>query len=81
MSEYQVQRGQGKQPKSELRLSKFQGFKISDLRWQSNTGNINIRNVSIRNIKCRRQGQTVKIWLEVFDVPLQSKLIYGINIH
>ena len=70
-----------RQQKFEVQLSKFQDFKVSNLRWQSNMGNINIRSVSIQNTKCRMQGQTAKIWGEGFNVTLQSKLCYNILIY
>ena len=73
--------GKDKQQKFAVQLSKFQKFKVSDLRWQSNMGNINIWNVSIRNTKCRMQGQTAKIWGEGFNVALRSKLCYNILIY
>ena len=58
-----------------------QSFKVTNLRWQNNIRDTNIRNVNIRNIKCRRQGQTEKIWGEGFNVALRSKLWYHILIH
>ena len=44
-------------------------------------GRINIQNVSIQNIKCRKQGQTVKVWGEGCKAALRSKLIYVINVN
>ena len=35
--------GKDKQQKFEVQLSKFQGFNVSNLRWQGNMGNINIQ--------------------------------------
>ena len=73
--------GKAKQQNLEVQLFKFQGFKVSNLRWQSNMENINIWNVSIQNTKCRMQEQTAKMWGEGFNVTLRSKLCYNILIY
>ena len=76
--------GKGKQRKFKVQLSKFQGFKVSNLRWQSNMGSINIWNVSIPNIKCRRQGEGFKKKKkcgEDFNVALWSEVCYNMLIY
>ena len=55
MLKFEMSNSEGKvtQQKSEVNVLKLQVFKVSNLRWESNMGNVNIQNFNIWNVKLK----------------------------
>ena len=55
MLKFEMPNSEGKvtQQKSEVNVLKLQVFKVSNLRWESNMGNVNIQNFNIWNVKLK----------------------------
>ena len=60
--------GRERQQKFKVKVLKFQVFKVSNLRWKSNMGNVSIQNFNIWNVKFRRdKDKQQKIEVKVSD--------------